>query len=188
MVAVVLVGLVVGLLLYLALAAAFLRAAVTLANICLGAPSASTAGENDDDTDDEGHDEDEEAGEAADQNSSQPDQTTSGVPMPGLGRAALVALVTVLANSALAVVFGFSMGLFTTRRGGTPRADDGFARVMLPLISLVVGFFASAAVRSGLLPTSFERASLVTLFEYLMGLAAVGGVAAIVIGASGGPR
>ena len=66
-----------------------------------------------------------------------------------------------------------------------PAADDDrfAASVLTQMLTLAIAFVISTALLAAMLPTSFARACLVTLFEYLivLGVAAVLGGALFVV-------
>lgn len=157
---VLLVALPIGLL----VGAVILRAAVSLANKVVGGSP------------------DQEAEDDYDWDSDEDDPPTrrtrpgGAVPVPGLGRAVLIVFAAGLANVLVGIVVGLAFGAARAAGGGF---NGPGPRLAAQLVSLPFGFLVSACIGGAMLPTTFPRACLVTLFQYLIGLvivAVVGGV------------
>ena len=70
-----------------------------------------------------------------------------------------IAVVNVIVGAAIRIVIGTAEGPF----------DD--LTILGRLASLLVGFVVTAGLLASMLPTTFRRGCLVTLFAYLIGLA-----------------
>jgi hypothetical protein len=141
----------------LLIGALILRAAVWLANKCLPQPRARYYDEDDYEDEWDSYD--------------RPRRTRRGggraaIPEPTLGRAMLIVFVVWIAN----VVVGFMMG-FVAGAGGLVRNQAGM--VGLQGCSLVINFLIAASILTPMLPTTFPRACLVVLFQFLIGLVIV---------------
>jgi hypothetical protein len=112
-------------------------------------------------------------------------ESKGGVPEPGFGRALLITFVTLLVQVAVGFVIGLVLG---TGAAAAQNAGAGPAVQLLPsLISLPVGFLVMSGMLTAMLPTSFPRALLVALLEYLIMiaiLAVVFGLLMLVFGAA----
>lgn len=139
----------------LLIGALILRAAVWLANKCLPQPAARYY--DDDDYDDD-WDSDEERPRRR-----RPGGGRSAIPEPNLGWAMLIVFVAWIASA----VVGFAMG-FVAGAGGLARNQG--AMLGLQGCNLVINFLISAGVLTSMLPTTFPRACLVVLFQFLIGL------------------
>ena len=82
-----------------------------------------------------------------------------GVPMPDFGRACLIVFVNGLATMGVGFVLGLLIGGAGARMSG--------------LLPQIVGIGISILVYQNLLPTSFGRAALVWLFQFLIVLAII---------------
>lgn len=84
------------------------------------------------------------------------------IPEPGLGKGMGIVLVAGIAQTVLGLVSGFVM----------EEVDrEPVLAVVVGLIVLAVWFCISAGIRAGMLPTTFARACLVLLYEFLIVLA-----------------
>jgi hypothetical protein len=90
--------------------------------------------------------------------------TSTAVPVPSFGQAMLIVFVNWIVNFGVGFVIGFVLGA-----AGAAKNQGGM--VLVQAISLAVGFVVSATILSGMLPTSFGRACLVVLFQYLIAIA-----------------
>lgn len=92
------------------------------------------------------------------------------VPDPPFGQAVVIVLVAWLVNFAVHYVMSLAIGA-----GANPRGQ----MLAYQLVSLPVSFLVMASMLNAMLPTSFGKACLVTLFCYLIGIAiaiAIGGI------------
>jgi len=109
-----------------------------------------------------------------------------GVPNPRFGWAMLIILVQGLIHAIVGVGVSFMLGvaLFSAPQQVGPAQLQG-AQLLANLVSIAVNFIVGSALLSAMLPTSFGRALLVTLIEFLivLALAALVVVAMIVAGA-----
>jgi hypothetical protein len=148
----------------LLIGAVILRAAVSMANKCVGGPAREP------DYYDEDEDEEDWDGYMRPRRGR---ESGGAIPEPTLGRAMGIVLVSVIAILVVTVPIRLFLGLEAPVGGG----DDIF--LLAQLITLVLGFVISAGVLAGMLPTSFARGCLVALFEYLIVLGVVGLIAGI---------
>jgi hypothetical protein len=89
---------------------------------------------------------------------------TSQVPEPDLGRAMLIVFVTFLVN----LLAGFAVGVvFGLGAAGHP---DQNTKIIANFASLPVSFLVMAGMLSSMLPTTFGRAALVTICQYVISL------------------
>lgn len=125
----------------------------------------------------------------------------TGVPMPSIGQAMLIVFLSGVANFVIQLVIVF--GVMAVMGGPAPNPQAGFganqqvgfgargaggngAEIVANLISLPTTFFVASLISSGMLPTSFGRACLVTLFQYLIVFAIVIGIVILVVVVVGG--
>jgi hypothetical protein len=103
------------------------------------------------------------------------------IPEPGLGKAMGIVLVRAIIGFVVSIPINLVLGLGVAGAGGGPgggaRPDPGL-QIMASLIQLPIGFLVNAGVLTRMLPTSFARACLVVVFEYLivLGIALIIGV------------
>ena len=132
--------------------ALILRGAITLANKCLSAPPETIDFPIDDDDD---------WGDYPIPGARESAATT--IPRPSVFGAMwmllAIAVVNVVVGAAIRIVIGAAEGPF----------DD--LAILGRLASLLVGFAVTAGLLASMLPTTFRRGCLVTLFAYLIGLA-----------------
>ena len=161
------VGLIVALFIY----ALIIRAAVWISNKCLGGSSGGRSSYYDDDYDDDYDDEDDYYERPARR------RRRSGgdaIPEPNLGKGMGIALVALIVQFVVGFVIGIAfagaMGAAGPGNPFNPRggADVG-AQLAVNCCSAILGFFIWAGILTAMLPTSFARASLVTLFIYIIG-------------------
>jgi hypothetical protein len=149
-----LIGLTVGVL----IGALILRAAVWCANKCLPKPQ-SAYYDDEDDYDRERDDDDDFDRPRLRRRGRGP---STAIPEPDFGRACLIVFVNLIIQFGL----GFVLGMMA---GAAGAGADGLQ--MIQVLSYVLGFFISATVYTSMLPTTFGRASLVVLFQYLIVIA-----------------
>lgn len=151
----------------LAIGAAILRAAIALANKVLGRPAEDRYDDRYDDDDDYDDYEDRPRRRARRRRSN------TAVPEPGFWKAVGIVFVIALVNGGVGFVIGLVVAL------GMAGQDPQAAQIVSQVISLPVGFLINAGMLAAMLPTSFARGALVTLFQYLIGIAiavVIGGV------------
>jgi hypothetical protein len=147
---VVLVALPLGLL----IGAVILRAAVSFANKCLPQPRSRY----DDDYDDwDDYD---------DRPRSRRRSSSKAIPEPSMGQAMGIVFVNFIVGFVVSIPINIAMGAGVAGAGGDPAA-----RLIASLIQLPIGFLINAGVLTAMLPTTFPRACLVVLFEYLIAIA-----------------
>jgi hypothetical protein len=147
-----LLGAVCGFVIVLVIGALILCAAVWLANKCLPEPVNRRRYYDDDDDDYD---------DWSDYDRPRRGRTGTAIPAPNIGYAMVIVLVTGVAT----VIVGFMMG-FVAGAGGLARNP-----LALRGCSFVIGFFIATGLLSAMLPTTYPRACLVWLFEFLIGLA-----------------
>lgn len=165
------VGVIVAVPLCLLLGAVLLRTGIALANLCLGGGAASAPPPDDD-----------YSYEDYRRPRGRGDRTAPGVPAPGIGRCMVIVLVVWLAN----VGGGIFLGLMMLAAGGAAAAKDPNNELVMNLVSLPIGFVITSLVQSGMLPTSFGRACLVTVFEYVISFALAIALVAVMFAVLGG--
>jgi len=138
------------------LGAVILRGGVSFANKCLPQPSARSTRDWDED-----EDEDEDDYERPVRR-----RTTALIPEPGVGKAMGIVflnfIIGMIASIPISIVTGIGLG---NMNGGRQAPA---MHILASLVQLSIGFLVAAGVRAGWLPTSFARACLVVLFEYLI--------------------
>jgi len=146
---------IVAILIGLCIAALILMAAVWIANKCLSQPASRHYIDDYDDYEDDWEYE-------------RPRRRRRGggaaIPPPNFGWAVLIVFVTAIVQFGVAFAMGFVAGM-----GGA--AGNQQAMLGLQCCSYIVGFFIMAGMCSAMLPTTFARACLVALFDYLISLA-----------------
>lgn len=95
--------------------------------------------------------------------------SASAIPDPALGKAMGIVFVRFIVGFVVGAVIGFVMGVGAVGMGGG-RPDPGL-QVLSTLIQLPIGFLINAGILTPMLPTTFPRACLVVLFEYLISIA-----------------
>lgn len=90
--------------------------------------------------------------------------STGAVPEPPFNRAVVIVLITTIVNMIGSFVAGVAAG------AGAAAADAGesSAKIAAQLISLPIGFFIASGIYSAMLPTSFGKAMLVTVCQYII--------------------
>lgn len=134
----------------LMIGALILMAAVWLANKCLAPQSRRKSSYYDDDDD-------------YDWDAPRSRRSRSPIPEPPFGQAVLIVFVTWI----IGAVIGFAIG-FMAGAGGLAR---GNGMIGLQICSGLINLVISASVNASMLPTTFPRACLVVLFQFLIGLA-----------------
>lgn len=162
------VCLIFGLLLALLIYSVLLRFAVFIANKCLGDSGGGSGRRNDYEDDWDDYD--------------RPRRRGPAIPEPDLGKGMgisfVVLIIQFVIGFALALVVGVGMGAAGGGGGfgggagknpfGPQPGADPTAQLLLNCFSAVIGFVVWCGVLTLMLPTSFGRAALVTLFLYLM--------------------
>jgi hypothetical protein len=151
--------LVVALPIGLLIGAAILRAAVSLANKVVGGGRKSS-----DRWDDEYGDYDDD-----DYRPRRRGRRDDGgaIPEPTLGRGMLIVFVNGIVN----FVVGFVLGLMIA--AAMPNKPTETVQLVANVIGLPIGFLTAAGLLTVMLPTTFPRACLVVLFQYLIVFAIV---------------
>jgi hypothetical protein len=165
-------GIVVALFIY----SLIIRASVWIANKCLGGAPAARSSYYDDDYDDD-YDNDDDDYDAYDRRPARRRRGGGGsggpIPEPSLARGMGIAFVVFIANIVVGVVIlAVTGGLAAAGRGGGPFKPGGGGDVGTELAanccSTIIGFFVLAGLLTAMLPTSFGRASLVSLFVHII--------------------
>ncbi len=163
----VLIGAFIGLL----IVSILLRAAVWITNKCLG--SSGGSGRRRSSYEDEWDDDYDRPSRRYGSSSS------GGIPEPDLFKGMGITLLVGIANIVIGVIIVFAMvavgggggGGFGGGGGNNPFAPqpgvDPAVQILANCCSTILGFLIWAGILTGLLPTSFPRALLVTLFLYL---------------------
>ncbi|WP_439621733.1 hypothetical protein [Gemmata sp.] len=175
----------------LLIGAVILRGAVSLANMCVGGGQAPAADPYEDEY--EGDHRRPRYGRY---------KVDTGIPVPSIGQAMVVVLLAGIANFVIQLVIVVAVvgvaggGAGANQRGGfgaNPQAGFGArgagaggAEMVANLISLPATFLVASLITSGMLPTSFGRACLVTLFQYLIVIAIAIAIGIAVVAVVGG--
>jgi hypothetical protein len=138
----------------LAIGALVLLASIWLANKCLPQPRSRSRYYDDDDDDYEW--------DAPRRR--RRGRANTAIPVPNFGQAMLIVFVNFIVNFGIGFVIGFMLGV-----AGVANKPGGM--VIVQVISVGINFVVSATILSGMLPTTFARACLVVLFQFLIGLA-----------------
>jgi hypothetical protein len=96
------------------------------------------------------------------------------IPEPTIGQAMMIVLIAGIVNA----VAGFGVGVVIGIAGAGANMDPDMIQIVAQLVGLPVGFLIMSGMLTALLPTSFGRACLVTLFQYLIVIA----IAVVVVG------
>jgi hypothetical protein len=147
--------LVVALPLGLLIGAVILRAAVSFANKCLPQPTSRYYDDDDDDWETEYRPRPRRGSGAR------------AIPEPGMGQAMLIVFVNGIVGFVVSIPINVAMGVGLAGAGG----NDPAAQIIASLIQLPIGFLINAGVLTAMLPTTFPRACLVVVFEYLIVIA-----------------
>jgi hypothetical protein len=94
-------------------------------------------------------------------------RTSAAIPEPAVGKAMGIVFVNFIIGMAVSVPINIAMGVGVGARGG----GDPMVGLIASLIQLPIGFLIAVGVRTTMLPTTFPRACLVVVFEYLIVLA-----------------
>jgi ABC-type antimicrobial peptide transport system permease subunit len=151
-----LIGLVIGLGIYILIGALVLRAACWISNKCL--PQPQPRYDDDDDYDDRDRDDDYDDRPVRRRRGRAP---LTAIPEPNFGKACGIVAVNVLIQMAIGFVLGMMMGAGGLRGGGIGAAQ---------VLNVVIGFFITAMLCTAMLPTTFGKACLVSLFNFLIWL------------------
>lgn len=149
-----LLGVIIGLGIYILIGALVIRAACWIANKCLPQPQPRY---DDDDFDD--RDDDEFDDRPRRRRSRGP---TTAIPEPNFGRACGIMALNVLIQIGIGFAIGIVLG------GAGFRGGDGIGAMQV--MNVLIHFFVVAALCSGMLPTTFGKACLVSLFNFLIWL------------------
>lgn len=103
---------------------------------------------------------------------------SSAIPEPSFPKAMGVIAVTAIVNGIVSFFAGFVIGVI----GGGAGVPMQGIQVLAQLVSLVTSFFTMSLVVSGMLPTTFGRAALVTLYYFLIFIAIAIAIVAVVFG------
>lgn len=143
----------------LLIGAVILRAAVSFANKCLPQP---TRRYYDDDEDDWGDWDDEDRPRRGRRRAH-----GKAIPEPSMGQAMLIVFVGAVVGFVASIPINVAMGAGVAGVGG----NDPRPQLLASLIQLPIGFLINAGVLTAMLPTTFPRACLVVVFEYLIAIA-----------------
>jgi hypothetical protein len=88
----------------------------------------------------------------------------NGVPEPGFGKALGIVVLNAIASAAA----GFPVGMIVGLWGQASGIDEKTTQAVAGLISLPIGFLVMGGLLTLMLPTSFGRALLVTLLQYVV--------------------
>jgi hypothetical protein len=109
-----------------------------------------------------------------------------GVPEPEIPKAMGIVLVAGLANAVAKFCIG--VAVVGGAAGGMGREGRAGAELLTDLISIPINFLIGSAILAAMLPTSFGKACLVTLIQFLIVLAivvVVGGIVLAIMVATG---
>jgi hypothetical protein len=95
---------------------------------------------------------------------------------PPFGKAAGIVVVIGLVNLVVGLGLGLAIGIGGAAMGANPQA----LQVITQLLSLPIGFLVAAGMLAAMLPTTFGRAVVVTLLQYVIVLVIVVGVLVII--------
>jgi hypothetical protein len=143
----------------LAIISVVMRFAVVLANKCLGGSAPRYDDYDDDDWD-------------SYERPARRDRRSAAIPEPnflkGMGIAFVAYIVNFIVNVGLALALG--VGIAGLARGGGVRggADPGLM-ILFQVVNLAVSFLVWSGILAAMLPTTFGRAALVTLFMAIIG-------------------
>lgn len=152
-----------GVFIGLLIVSAVLRAAVWIANKCVAGSGGGRSYYDEDDWDD---------WDAYDRPARRRRRGSDGIPEPGLFKGMGIALLVFIAQTVIGFVLALVLVGGMNAGGGNPFAPRGGADPVMQLlvngVSIVTGFLIWSGLLTALLPTSFPRAMLVTLFLYLI--------------------
>lgn len=137
-----------------------MRFAVVLANKCFGGSASSTYSDDWDDWDDAPR-------------SYRGRRQNALIPEPSFGKGMGIAFVAYIVNFVVnfAIGIAFGVGMQGMARGGMRGGADPALFILVQGMSMVVSFLIWSGILTAMLPTSFGRAALVTLFMALIGIA-----------------
>ena len=133
----------------LLIGAGILLGAIALANMCLPQPRNRYYDDDYDDWDD------------YDRPARRRNRSGKAIPPPTLGYAVAIVLV----NGLISFAISFVIGLVMDRAGVVNKPG---LMLMMQGFNLVIGFLISASVLTSMLPTTFPRACLVVVFQYVI--------------------
>lgn len=90
---------------------------------------------------------------------------TTPIPEPGMGKAMGIVFVNAIVGFLISIPINLALGLGVANMGGR---QDLQTQLIASLIQLPIGFLVNAGVLAGMLPTTFPRACLVVVFEYVV--------------------
>jgi hypothetical protein len=151
-----LIGMVIGLAIYILIGALVLRAACWISNKCL--PQPQPRYDDDDDYDDRDRDDDYDAPRPRRRRGRAP---LTAIPEPNFGKACGIMAVNVLVQLVIGFVLGMLIGAGGLRGGGIGTAQ---------VLNVIIGFLVTAMLCTAMLPTTFGKACLVALFNFLIWL------------------
>jgi hypothetical protein len=146
----------------LLIGAAILRGAIGLANKVVGSASTRSSYDFDDDDEDDWDD--------VPRRRRKHRRASPAIPEPPILTAMGIILVIGIVNFLAGIPIRMMFGLDPVGRDGP---EDAQKVLVAAIVSLPVGFLIMAAMLQMMLPTTFPRACLVVLFEYLIVLAIV---------------
>jgi hypothetical protein len=138
----------------LLIGAAILRGAVSLANKCL---PKQPAREND------GWGDDVRSWDDYDR-----PRAPALIPEPSMGKAMGIVFVIFIIGIIISIPINIAFGLGAANMGMRPGQQDPLMSLLASLVQLPISFLVNAGVLTGMLPTSFPRACLVVLFQFLV--------------------
>ena len=160
------VALLIGVPIGLLIGALILRGGVSFANKCLP----KKAERDYDDWDDEDDEDDDRPRRRRRR------RATAAIPEPALGKAMGIVFVNAIIGFIISIPINVVMGVGFANVGGG--RGDPMMSVFASLIQLPISFLANAGVLTAMLPTTFPRACLVVMFQYLI-MIAIGVVIAV---------
>jgi len=153
------IGILVGGFIALLIGAVILRGAVSIANMCLGDQRAASYDDGDGWGDEDDDDDD------APRRRSRKRRPTKAIPEPGVGQAMLIIFVLLIVSGVVRYAMGEMMGAVAVN-------VRGFQDIaVLLLVIFMVQFFIMSTMLSVMLPTTFGRACLVSIFYILIWIA-----------------
>jgi hypothetical protein len=152
----------IGLLVAMVLGAAFLRAAVSVANRVVREPKADPFADWDD--------EEWEEWKEWEKDERSRRRRVKAIPEPGMGKGMLVSA----AVGVLTVLAGYILGaLVEAVEPGAFRGDGELAVLVVAALALVLGFAGTTLILTAMLPTTFGRAALVAFLYHVIAVLAV---------------
>jgi hypothetical protein len=160
-----------GLLGLLMCGALALRAAVAVANRVVGRPEPTRPAWIDSPEDEENWDAWDEA--------ERPRRPKKAIPEPTVGRGMAIAFAAAGVTAMLVVMFAGAIGLVVDEFFDS--VNDDVRAVTLAALGLPLGFAATAALLTPMLPTTFRRAALVSFVYHAIGLVVLGAVGGAIV-------